>query len=71
MESTTGSCKTELIDQRATGPNRSGRREVERETADWVCWYNTERIHPSINHVTPCEYEAAYAVTLDRPAQAA
>lgn len=71
MESTIGLYKTELIDQRATGPNWSGRREVERETADWVHWYNTERIHSSINYVTPCEHEAAYATTLVHLAEAA
>lgn len=70
MESTIGLYKTESIDQRAAGPSWSGRAEVERETADWVRWHNTERIHPSIDHVTPCEHEAACAATLDQPARA-
>lgn len=71
MESTIGLYKTELIDQRATGPNWSGRHEVERETAEWVRWFNTERIHSSLGYVTPIERESMYTHTLAQRAEAA
>jgi putative transposase len=49
MESTIGLYKTELIAPYSIGTNSSGLREVERETAGWVRWYNHERIHSSID----------------------
>jgi transposase InsO family protein len=39
------SYKTELIEPGARRRNWAGLREVERETAEWVRWYNHERIH--------------------------
>jgi integrase-like protein len=42
MESAIGLCKTELIDRQRSW---TGRTEVERETAAWVHWYNTTRLH--------------------------
>jgi transposase InsO family protein len=57
MESTIGLYKTELID---TGRSWSGRAEVERETASWVHWFNTTRLHSSIGYLPPIEYEAAW-----------
>lgn len=57
MESTIGLYKTELIDRRKTW---SGRTEVERETAAWVHWYNTARLHSSIGYTSPVEYENGY-----------
>lgn len=33
--------------------------EVERETAEWVRWYNHERIHSSIGYRTPIEHKYA------------
>jgi putative transposase len=59
MESTIGLYKTELIDH---GRNRSwsGAAEVERETASWVYWFNTSRIHHSIGKISPIEFEAVH-----------
>lgn len=61
MESTIGLYKTELIDLWAAGRNWSGVREVERETASYVQWYNSRRIHSSIGYLTPVEREMVYA----------
>jgi putative transposase len=62
MESTIGLYKSELIehDRRRswTGPA-----ELERETASWVHWYNTERIHHSIGKLSPIEFEQQYRHT--------
>jgi len=60
MESTIGLYKTECITPGAWGKNWAGLRDVERETAEWVCWYNTERIHSSIDYMTPIEREFVY-----------
>ena len=64
MESTIGLYKTECIIPGARGRNWSGLREVERETAEWVGWYNHERIHSSIDYMTPIEREVVYADTI-------
>jgi putative transposase len=64
MESTIGLYKTELINTRDHGRNWGGRAEVERETAEWVRWYNHERIHSSIEYMTPIEREVMYADTI-------
>ena len=64
MESTIGLYKTELITLGASGRNWAGLREVERETAEWVRWYNHERIHSSIDYMTPIEREVMYADTI-------
>lgn len=64
MESTIGLYKTELIVPHAAGTNWSGLREVERETAEWIRWYNHERIHSSIDYLTPIEREVMYADTI-------
>jgi putative transposase len=64
MESTIGLYKTELIVPYSVGRNWDGLREVERETAEWVRWYNRERIHSSIEYLTPIEREHAYAETI-------
>jgi putative transposase len=34
--------------------------EVELATSSWVHWYNTNRLHSSLGHRTPIEYENAY-----------
>jgi hypothetical protein len=47
MESTIGLYKTELIDRQKSW---TGRSEVERETASWVHWFNTTRLHSSIGY---------------------
>jgi putative transposase len=64
MESTIGLYKTELILPYASTRNWSGVREVERETAEWVRWYNNERIHSSIDYMTPIEWEVMYSDTI-------
>jgi putative transposase len=64
MESTIGLYKTECITPGARGKNWSGLRDVERETAEWVRWYNHERIHSSIDYMTPIEREVVYADTI-------
>ena len=61
MESTIGLYKTELIVPGSRGRNWVGQRDVERETAEWVRWYNHERIHSSIEYLTPIEHETRYA----------
>jgi putative transposase len=60
MESTIGLYKTELADRARSW---SGAAELERETADWVHWYNTNRIHHSIGKMSPIEFEELYELT--------
>nr|WP_157129546.1 IS3 family transposase [Nocardia amamiensis] len=57
MESAIGLYKTELIDRHPPFP---GRAELERETASWVHWYNTQRLHSAIGYLPPTEYEHLY-----------
>jgi putative transposase len=64
MESTIGLYKTESIHLGTRRRNWSGLAEVERETAEWVRWYNHERIHSSIDYRTPIEHEMVYATTI-------
>ena len=68
MESTIGLYKSELIDRQRSWP---GRAEVERETAAWVHWYNTERLHSAIGYCPPVEYEARYRETVASEAEVA
>ena len=67
MESTIGLYKTELINH-DRARSWSGRAEVERETASWVHWYNTARIHHSIAKMSPVEFEALHTRTAQEPA---
>jgi putative transposase len=57
MESAVGLYNSELIDSR---PTFTGSAELERETASWVHWYNTARLHSSIDYRPPVEYEQRY-----------
>ena len=57
MESTIGLYKTELIN---TGRTWTDRAEVERETAAYVFWFNTDRLHSSLGYCSPIEYETRY-----------
>ena len=57
MESTIGLYKTELIDRRSSW---AGRADLERETASYVSWFNTTRLHSSLRYLPPIEYEAAW-----------
>ena len=58
MESTVGLYKTEVIDHER--PWWSSWRHVEASTAEWVHWYNHERLHSSIGDLPPQEYEQVY-----------
>jgi transposase InsO family protein len=58
MESTIGLYKTELVERLPSTP--TGRGELERETAAWVHWYNTARLHSAIGYTPPVEYEHHY-----------
>ncbi len=54
-ESTIGLFKTEAIN--LTGPAWNDRRDVEWQVARWIHWYNTNRLHSSIGHLPPIEFE--------------
>ena len=56
-ETVNGLYKAELINRR--GPWRSVE-QVELETAAWVHWWNTGRLHGACGDMPPAEYEAAY-----------
>jgi putative transposase len=62
-ESQIGAYKTELI--RPDGPWRDVE-HVEIETLNWVHWFNHERIHESIDDLTPLEVEAAHYAARNR-----
>jgi putative transposase len=57
MESAIGLYKTELINPR--GPWRS-LADVELATAEWVEWFNNQRLHTATGDTPPEEYEAIY-----------
>ena len=48
--------KTELISR---GKPWRGIDDVELATAEWVAWYNQERLHEALGYQSPAEYEAA------------
>jgi putative transposase len=54
-ESTIGLFKTEAIHD--GGPTWTDRRAVEWQVASWVHWYNHDRLHSSIGHQPPIEFE--------------
>lgn len=56
-ESVVGLYKTECT--RPEGPWR-GVDDLELATASWVAWFNQHRLHSSIGHVPPIEYETEY-----------
>lgn len=58
MESTIGLYKSELIDFKR--PSWDDWRQVERDTAEWVAWYNHERLHSGCGDIPPIEYETLY-----------
>lgn len=37
-----------------------GRREVEWQVARWIHWYNHSRLHSSIGHLPPVEFEEVH-----------
>jgi putative transposase len=55
-ESVVGLYKTECV--RHDGPFRDTE-DLELATADWVWWFNQHRLHGSIGHAPPVEFEAA------------
>jgi putative transposase len=61
-ETVNGLYKAELIRRR--GPWRTVA-EVAVATAEWVAWWNGQRLHGALGHVPPAEYEASH-----RPAPA-
>ncbi len=62
MESTIGLFKTELVDH-DRARSWSGAADLERETASWVHWYNTSRLHHSIGKMSPIEFEELHELT--------
>lgn len=58
MESSIGLYKTELIQRHHK--SFTGWAELERETASWVAWFNSTRLHSSIGYLPPVEYEQAW-----------
>src|SRR3954453_10341108 len=60
MESPIGLYKPELIDRQRSW---TGRNEVERETAAWVHWFNTERLHSAIDYRPPADVVDLYPNT--------
>jgi putative transposase len=67
-ETVNGLYKAELIYRH--GPWRSVE-QVELETAAWVHWWNTGRLHSACGDVPPAEYEAAYHQHLEATTLAA
>jgi putative transposase len=49
--------KAEVITQ---APGWEGLDDVETATADWVGWFNHERLHSMLDYRTPTEVEAQY-----------
>ncbi|MDV7137208.1 IS3 family transposase, partial [Williamsia muralis] len=68
MESAIGVYKTELIERDRSWSNRA---EVERETAAYVHWYNSDRLHSSIGYCSPIEYESRYGEQVASEAEVA
>lgn len=70
MESINGLYKAECI--RTTvfhaGPYKTIA-DVEYATAGWVDWYNNRRLHSSLGHVPPVEYEQDHYAALNREPQ--
>lgn len=56
-EAVNGLYKAELIHGRGAWPSVT---EVEFQTMNWVCWWNNQRLHESLDYATPVEVEAAY-----------
>lgn len=55
-EAVNAAYKTEVINR---GKPWRGVDGVELATAEWVAWYNQERLHEALGYVSPAEYEAA------------
>jgi putative transposase len=59
-EAVNAAYKTELINR---GKPWRCIDDVELSTAEWVAWYNQERLHEALGYVPPAEYEAALTGT--------
>jgi transposase InsO family protein len=59
-EAVNAAYKTELINR---GKPWRCIDDVELSTAEWVFWYNQERLHEALGYVPPAEYEAALTGT--------
>jgi putative transposase len=70
MESTIGLYKTELVHHHRPR-SWTGAAELERETASWVHWFNTTRIHHSIGKMSPIEFEELHELAQTAPANPA
>lgn len=57
MESINGLFKNECV--KPDGPIKT-LVEAEYRTAEWVDWYNHDRLHSSLGYVPPAEYEASH-----------
>jgi transposase InsO family protein len=72
-ETTIGLYKHEAV--RDDSPFRRGPlhrlTDVELLTADWVHWYNTDRLMHRLGRIPPIEYEAIYYATNTAPSEAA
>ena len=60
-ESTIGLLNTEAIHD--GGASWAHRRDVEWQVVRWAHWYNTTRLHSSIGHLPPIEFQQIYRQT--------
>lgn len=60
--------KAELVFLDGSWPDRN---HLEAATANWVHWFNTERIHSKLDYQTPAEVEADYYNNISPAATAA
>ena len=61
-ESTIGLFKTEAVSKSSPflqGPIKTID-DIEFATMEWVDWFNTRRLHSTLDYVTPDEFEAVY-----------
>ena len=65
-EAVNAAYKTELINR---GKPWRCIDDVELATAEWVAWYNQERLHEALGYQTPAEYEAALTGASHRASQ--
>lgn len=67
-ESIIGLFKTEVLN--VLGPWKSVS-QIEWETPKWVSWYNSERLHSAIGHVTPHETDKGFYANMNVPERVA
>ena len=65
-EAVNAAYKTELINR---GKPWRCIDDVELSTAEWVAWYNQERLHEALGYQTPAEYETALAAASHHASQ--